>query len=260
MPIGHRIFGKGPIKVLACHGWFGSSLDWSAMEPALDKERFTFTWLDQRGYGLSMDRQGQYSVDEIAEDALALANELQWSHFHLIGHSMGGKVVQRIMQRATAKVRSVVALTPVPASGVPFDSDTYNAFEAAPGSDDMRRGLISYSISGRHAPAWVEHLVQQSRRNSRPEAMLGYLSSWAREDFSAQVQGLQTPMLVLVGEHDPALRPELMQATFLRCYPRAELDTISNAGHYPMWETPIDLASRIQRFMLRVESDSAPGV
>lgn len=257
MTIGHRIFGTGPTKVLACHGWFGSSLDWSAMEPALDGDRFTFAWMDQRGYGLSMDESGSFTVDEAAGDAVALAGHLKWDAFHLIGHSMGGKVVQRVMQRLPSAVKSVTAVTPVPASGVPFDEDTYRVFDSAGDSDDVRRALVSYSVSDRHSTAWIRHLVDGSRRNSRPQAFKAYLSSWAKGDFSAEVQGMTTPMLVLVGEHDPALRPELMQATFMRWYPNAELEVIANAGHYPMWEAPIDLASRIQRFVLRARGESS---
>lgn len=259
MNIGYRILGSGPIKVIACHGWFGSSSDWSAMEPAIDTDRFTFAWMDQRGYGLSADRSGKFSVDEVAQDAIDLAEHLEWKTFHLLGHSMGGKVVQRILQRATDRVTSVVAVTPVPASGVPFDDETYGIFQNAADSDDVRQALVSYSVSDRHSQAWIQHLVRDSRQNSRADAFAAYLPSWARDDFSADVHGIQTPILVLVGEHDPALRPELMQATFLRSYPNAELDVICNAGHYPMWETPVDLASRVQRYMLKVSGQASAG-
>lgn len=226
------------------------------MEPALDGAHFNFACMDQRGYGLSADRTGEFTVDEVAQDALELADHLRWDTFHLLGHSMGGKVAQRVMHRAAGRVKSVVAVTPVPASGVPFDDETYQAFQRAVDSDDVRQGIVSFSVSDRHSPAWIRHLVAESRRNSRAEAFGAYLPSWARGDFAADIQGNRTPLLVLVGEHDAALRRELMQATFLRWYPNAELDVIGNAGHYPMWETPVDLASRIQRYMLRVDSDA----
>jgi pimeloyl-ACP methyl ester carboxylesterase len=252
--IGHRIFGKGPIKVIGCHGWFGSSFDWSAMEPAFDADRFTFAWLDQRGYGLSKDVRGEFTIDEVAADVIDLASGLDWKRFHLIGHSMGAKVVQRVVQRKPSEVASVTAITPVPASGVPLDDATYQFFAGAAGNDEVRRGLVSYSVSDRHPTAWVHGLVSRSRESSTENAFGTYLASWARGDFSEDINGISVPMLVLVGEHDPALRPELMEATFMRWYPRAQLEVISNSGHYPMWETPIDLAGRIQRFILRIES------
>ncbi len=248
MTIGYRLFGKGPVKVMGFHGWFGSADDWAAVEPALDGDRYTFAWVDQRGYGRSQKMTGRFTVDEVADDALDLSSVLGWHEFHVMGHSMGAKVAQRVLQRAGPRVMSCVAVTPVPASGVPLDEDTYRFFDSAMASDDARRGLISYSVSDRLSDAWVRHMVEASRRNSQPTAFGAYLASWVRDDFSEQVKGNPVPMLVLVGEHDPALRPELMEATFLRWFPNATLETLGNAGHYPMWETPISLATRIQQF------------
>ncbi len=56
---------------------------------------------------------------------------------------------------------------------------------------------------------------------------------------------------MIVGEHDPALNPAVMQATYLQSYPDAELEVMANAGHYPMHETPVALATSIESFLRR---------
>lgn len=56
-------------------------------------------------------------------------------------------------------------------------------------------------------------------------------------------------MLALVGEHDPVFTPALMAATYARRYPRATIEVLANAGHYPMNETPLALAAAIERFL-----------
>ena len=51
--IGHFIHGHGPERALVLHGWFG---DWRVFEPmltALDESRFSFAFMDYRGYGMS---------------------------------------------------------------------------------------------------------------------------------------------------------------------------------------------------------------
>jgi len=41
----------------------------------------------------------------------------------------------------------------------------------------------------------------------------------------------------------------VMKATFLAWYPNAELEVMQNAGHYPMDETPVALATSIENFL-----------
>jgi len=93
-------------------------------------------------------------------------------------------------------------------------------------------------------------VVRHSLEASTVTAFAAYLRTWAETDFSEEVRGLMTPVKVIVGEHDPALNPQVMQETFLRFYPHAQLEVLSNAGHYPMFETPVALATAVERFLL----------
>jgi pimeloyl-ACP methyl ester carboxylesterase len=94
-------------------------------------------------------------------------------------------------------------------------------------------------------------MVDYSLAHSSRDAFAAYLPAWARTDFSAALAGLHVPVKVIVGEHDPALTTALMQATYLQTYPDAELESMANAGHYPMHETPVALATSIESFLRR---------
>ena len=61
--------------------------------------------------------------------------------------------------------------------------------------------------------------------------------------------GAEIPIKVIVGEHDRALNEEVMKATFLQWHKRATLEVIANAGHYPMNETPVALATAMETFL-----------
>jgi pimeloyl-ACP methyl ester carboxylesterase len=91
------------------------------MFDALDATGCTYTFVDIRGYGNSREVSGQFTIGEVAADAIALADQLGWHEFHVVGHSMGGKAAQKVAMDAGTRVRSVVAVTPVPASALPFD-------------------------------------------------------------------------------------------------------------------------------------------
>jgi len=249
--IGHSLYGHGSEGVIVCHGWFGDSKVFDPMLPWLDVVAYTYAFVDYRGYGKSKSMTGEYTVGEIASDVLALADSLRWGRFHVIGHSMGGKVMQRVALNAPARVKSGIAVTAVPACGTRFDDETYQMFAGAPESDEKRTGITGFSVSGRLAPRWVQAIVRASRETSTIEAFRGYLPSWAREDFSAEAKGLKTPIGVIVGEFDPKLTPEVMRETFLAWYPNAELHVIGNCGHYPMQEAPVRLATLIEEFLGR---------
>ncbi len=52
-------------------------------------------------------------------------------------------------------------------------------------------------------------------------------------------------------EHDPALSAQVMEQTYLALLPNAELEVLANAGHYPMFETPVALATALEEFLGR---------
>lgn len=85
----HRV-GQGPHSVLVLHGWFGDAHAFEPIEPWLSRDHFSYIFMDCRGYGGMRDVAGQYSIDEIARDALSLADALQLETFSVAGHSMGG--------------------------------------------------------------------------------------------------------------------------------------------------------------------------
>jgi pimeloyl-ACP methyl ester carboxylesterase len=250
MTIGYQTFGTGPHRVIALHGWFGNQTTYDPMWDALSPEEFTYVFPAYRGYGLSRRLTGEYSIAEIASDVIELADHLRFERFSLIGHSMGGKAIQRILADAPDRVRRLVAITPVPASGVPFDDDTKAAFRSAVNNPDVRRGIVSFSVGGRPlSKTWLDRTAGVPRLPGNPDAFAGYFESWAIGDFSEEIRGKPTPVKVIVGEFDGALTPELMQATYLAWYPNAELEVMKNAGHYPMDETPVALASSIEAFL-----------
>ena len=81
------------------------------------------------------------------------------------------------------------------------------------------------------------------------EAFEAYLTAWAKTDFVEAIRGNPVPVKVIVGEHDPALGADAAHATWLQHYPNCELFTMPNAGHYAPDETPVALATEIERFL-----------
>ncbi|WP_323118663.1 alpha/beta fold hydrolase [Burkholderia alba] len=244
----YRRVGTGPHSVLVLHGWFGDAHAFEPMEAALSQDRFSYVFMNYRGYGARRGVGGAFTIDEIAADALALADALDWPRFSLIGHSMGGLAIERVAALAPARVRALVAITPVPCGGVAFDAPTRAMFEAAAGQRALREAIIDRSTGGRLPRAWLERMAAYSWTHSDPRAFAAYFHAWADTDFSAELDRRQR-VKVLIGEHDPVMTPALMRATYLTRYAEASVEVIANAGHYPMDETPLALAAAIESFL-----------
>jgi pimeloyl-ACP methyl ester carboxylesterase len=243
----HRV-GTGPHAVLVLHGWFGDAHAFEPIEPWLSGDAYHYVFMNYRGYGGRRDVPGAYTVDEIALDALALADELGLRTFSLVGHSMGGMAIERIATLAPARVRGLVAIAPVPCGGIRYEAATRQLLEGAADRTDLRRTIIDRSTGGRLPSAWVEWKAAYSVACSLPQAFGAYLRAWADTDFGSEIAG-QHPVKVLVGKHDPTFNAALMAGTYLRRYPLASLQVLEDAGHYPMNETPLALAAAIETFL-----------
>ena len=97
--------------------------------------------------------------------------------------------------------------------------------------------------------AHMDWTVKSSRETTNEDAFADYLDAWVKEDFSDEVKGLETPVLVAIGEHDPVLNADFMKQTYLEWLPNAKLETIANAGHYPMKEAPVNMVTMAEAFM-----------
>ena len=241
--------GSGPVHVLALPGWFGSSRDWGGLPELIDGTRFTYAFPDYRGYGDRRDVAGDHTVAEAAADVLAVADGLGWERFCLVGHSMGGIVAQRVLADAPGRVERLAGISPVPASGVPFDEQGWALFDGAATSAANRRAIIDLTTGHRLAGHWLDRMVRASLDNSDEKAFAAYLPAWARTDFAAEVSGSPVPALAIAGEHDPALGEATLRATWLVHYPNARLEVLANAGHYAMFETPVRLVTVLEAFL-----------
>jgi len=97
----------GEIPVLALHGWLDNAQSFVPLFDYLDG--LDLIALDLPGHGRSSKRPDgvRYHFDDYVFDVLAVAEELGWTTFHLIGHSLGGAVSTMLAAACPDKVRSL---------------------------------------------------------------------------------------------------------------------------------------------------------
>ena len=244
--------GSGDRHVLAVHGWFGSARGWGSLPDFLDRSTYTYAFMDLRGYGGRQEVSGEFTMEEAAADAITLAGELGWDRFSVIGHSMGAKVAHQMLLQAPDRLDKLVGLNPVPPGAVPMDEQGWELFSGAAANAGNRAAIIDFTTGSKLTATFINHVVRHSLENSNQAAFAAYLHAWAKTDFSGKVQpDTSTPVKVIVGVNDPALSADVMEKTWLVCFPEAEMTILPDAGHYPMFESPVSLATSIEEFLGR---------
>ncbi|MCY0858576.1 alpha/beta fold hydrolase [Cupriavidus sp. D39] len=177
--LGYVQHGTGPECVLVMHDWLGDHSNYDAAIPYLDGTRFTYVFVDLRGYGLSMQLSGAYTVEEIAADCLDLADRLGWQRFHLVGHSMTGMATQRIAADAPSRIKSAIAVCPISAAGNRLSPEALAFFTTTGDSDDAFRRLVKY-VTGGLSDRWADFKLRQNRAMIAPECRSGGIPKHAR--------------------------------------------------------------------------------
>ncbi len=114
------------VPVLFLHGNLCSATWWEETMLALPKG-FRGVAPDQRGFG---DADTAKKVDatrgmgDLADDALALMDALKVTKFHVVGNSLGGSVVWRLMMQAPERLLSVTLIAPGSPYGFGGTKDT----------------------------------------------------------------------------------------------------------------------------------------
>jgi len=98
---------EGGVPVIALHGWLDNSESFSLLAehmPAID-----LVALDMAGHGLSDHRaaHANYLIWDDLREILAVADQLGWQRFGLLGHSRGGIIAALLAAAASERIRAV---------------------------------------------------------------------------------------------------------------------------------------------------------
>jgi len=114
--------GKGFPLVLV-HGFLGSSKMW---KPQIDffKHYFRIITPDLPGFGRSNKAKSHNNIQSIANLLLDCLEEKKIDKFHLLGHSMGGMIVQEMAKKSGGKISKLVCYSTGPRGEMPGRFET----------------------------------------------------------------------------------------------------------------------------------------
>lgn len=248
--LGHERLGSGERRVFVLNDWLCDTSTWNDARAYMDGERFTWAFTDLRGYGRSRGQMGRYTVLEAAADVLALADELRWSRFSVVGHSMSSLVAMHLGQRATDRVERLVLVTPPPPRGFGADDAWIETSQAVARDDAKRAMMVKTRFADRLSRRWGEYKAERWLATSDPEAVAGYIPMFARDGLPPPDARIEAPVLAITGEQDAEqMRRDATERNLSPLCADLELVELSEVGHYPMQEMPPLTVALVERFL-----------
>ncbi len=261
--------GAGGRPLLLVHGFTGAKEDFTEWLDPLADEGWHAVAPDLRGHGASAKppEETAYGFDHFASDLLGLLDALGFGTVTVLGHSMGGMVVQTVVLRAPERFDAVVLM-----------DTSHRALRADPGLVEMgaaiarEEGMAAVMAAQEGLAESDEPLGTAADRRLKAERP-GYKAFGERKmlasspamyatmlrtitdtagggDRLEDLRSVSVPTLVLVGEEDgPFLKPSAAMAGAI---PDAELVVIPEAGHSPQFEAPDAWWAALRGFLARV--------
>ena len=113
---------KGPGLVLL-HGFPESSLMWQPLLTKAAEEGYRVVAFDQRGYSPNARPKevAAYQMNHLVEDIIAVANQVGFDTFHLVGHDWGSAVGWKTVMDYPERIQTWTAMS-IPHTGVFFNA------------------------------------------------------------------------------------------------------------------------------------------
>jgi len=217
LTVHYEVAGEGPAVVLI-HGLSGSGRWWAYNVPVLAQQYQVYN-VDLVGFGRS--RGQRLVLREAAGWFKEWLNTVGITEAHLVGHSMGGYIAMEVAVTWPALVRRLVL---VDALVLPIGP---GLLRPALG---LARAVRYLNLS--FLPVLVGDLLRAG-----PRTMLRVTQEVLSADLSDRLGALQAKTMVIWGEKDTLLDPELGRKLAERLA-RACFVCVEGAGHNPMWDRP----------------------
>ncbi len=249
--------GSG-FPVVFAHGLTFDRHMWTPQVEALSG-RYRCIAYDFLGHGASSVGEGEYSLEDEAENLHALMAQWNASPAHLVGLSMGGMVGMRLALAHPEDVRSLVLLDTSAEEEVEERRPQYEAMAAA------ARANGPGSVVDAVAPFMFSPGFLQSQPEKMAQFRESFIASNAdgleyatkavtrRTSVLERMSEIKAPTLVIVGGEDISTTPDKAQRMVERIA-GARLETIAGAGHMTPIEQPERISQLLAEFLTGLDS------
>jgi pimeloyl-ACP methyl ester carboxylesterase len=240
--------GSGRAVVLV-HGYLGGSAQWPGLVDALAQGHEVIA-PDLPGFGLGAGLPGPDTIAGFADAVIDCVDALGIKRFALLGHSMGGMIVQEMAARHPDRITRLILYGTGPLGRMP------DRFEPLEVSMDRLRADGVPATADRICATWFRDGVaapgyaptRDIGRMASPQAARAALAAMRDWDGRAALAGFRMPCRIIWGDGDRSYRWPQVQALW-QGIAGAELAVVPAASHAVHLEKPAIFNALVQDFL-----------
>jgi len=224
---------------------------WDETVPALTS-RFRVLRYETRGHGKTEAPRGAYTLDQLADDALALLRDLGIQKTHWVGLSMGGMIGQALALKSPKVLQSLSLCdtsSRIPTDAKPLWDDRIRTAEAK-GMEPLVEPTLSrwFTPAFREKKKDVVDRVATMIRNTPVAGYAGCCQAISALNLTDRLSAIKVPTIVIVGEDDPGT-PVAASRVIAENIKGAQLEIIPAAAHLSNIEQPEKFNRALSTFL-----------
>ena len=235
--------GRGYPLVLQ-HGYFGATPMWQE-QIKFFKDKFDVITADLAGFGESADLQAPESIEQCAHKLFDLLDSLGIDQFYLLGHSMGGMIVQQMAIMQPERIRKLICYGTGPVGILPDRFETLDESRERLKTDGLeataKRIAATWFVDGEHGRGF--EVCARVGKMATMQAAQACLIAWENWNVKTQLHSISAPTLVMWGDRDRSYgwsQPEALWQGIADSY----LAVLPGCAHNAHMEKP-DLFNRL---------------
>jgi pimeloyl-ACP methyl ester carboxylesterase len=238
----------GREAVLFIHGAGGGLYTWSYQKGFFEKELNPII-IELPGHG-ELEGEGEEEIGRYAEHVYAFLKTVGLAKVFLVGHSMGGAIVQTLALTHTEVMKGIVLVgTGAKLKVLPMIlNGIKDRFE------ETVRKINQFAYSRKVRPDLIEKGVSLMLQ-CRPEVLYGDFLACDRFDIMREIEKIHLPTLILCGDDDQLTPAKYSQFLHNRIK-GSKLEVLPNAGHMVMMEVPQAFNEKIKEFIEELSKGS----
>mgnify|MGYP000849591216 FL=1 len=225
---------KRGIPIVFVHGNFASGKWFEPVMSLLPGEYRAFA-IDLPNFGRS-DRVEEVSIDNYGKFVIDFIRQKELEGAILVGHSLGGPVVQSVMVQRPDLIDRVVLIDPGPPDGLITTPEVYAVLNLYLNNRDLLKKSLIGAMPTRKIDRFTEQLVDEALLMDK-RCFVENAKALEKYNYSKSLAGCEIPTLVLVGKKDLIIT-EAMARRFEKIMPNARVEILADYGHSVNVEDP----------------------